>query len=113
MNALSETRSPQRNLEKRKKVFILQYKVDHGCAECETSHPAILDLHHREASEKNPKLRRGNRGGGSWTQLSWLEITAELEKCDVLCSNCHRLREWRTGSDPMVEELLSLERAVA
>jgi hypothetical protein len=41
-----------------------------------------LDLHHREPKSKDPKFR-SIRG---W---SWERIAIELEKCILLCKNCH------------------------
>jgi len=41
-----------------------------------------LVFHHRDPSEKN-------FGIGSWRTSSWKRIKAELDKCDLLCANCH------------------------
>lgn len=82
--------------QRKKKVFVSEYKSRLGCARCDERHPACLDLHHRDASSKNPKLTkhartgRAHTGGSRWWDLSYAEIEAELNKCDVLCSNCHR-----------------------
>ena len=44
--------------------------------------PAALDFHHIEEDEKEFTL--------SQTTRSWIETKNELDKCVLLCSNCHR-----------------------
>ena len=44
---------------------------------------AALEFHHRNPSNKDV----------SWTKLrlrSWDKVLKELDKCDLLCANCHR-----------------------
>ena len=88
------------DLRMRKAGIIRKWKDDRGCKRCGERHPATLDLHHRDASDKNPRLKRKNAstsrrtGGYFWRDLSYEDLAAELAKCDVLCSNCHRIIEW-------------------
>ena len=49
---------------------------------------AALDFHHRDRSTKKFSL-----SGGNLTNRDWANITAELAKCNLLCSNCHRETE--------------------
>ncbi len=44
---------------------------------------AALEFHHRNPSEKEFNISR-------YQNLSWMKILTELDKCDLLCSNCHR-----------------------
>jgi predicted DNA-binding protein YlxM (UPF0122 family) len=44
---------------------------------------AALDFHHRDPNEKEFSVSK-------YQNLSWLKIMIELDKCDLLCSNCHR-----------------------
>lgn len=73
--------------KRREKIrdWISKYKEDRGCQECGENHPACLDLHHRDPTKKdvNP-AQIGNKGWGM------KRVEAEVAKCDVLCSNCHR-----------------------
>jgi hypothetical protein len=90
-----------RALERRKMEIVQEYRTAHGCVKCGLNHTAALDLHHRDPSTKHPKLcsyesgsGKGRIGGRGWNSLSYADIEEELAKCDVLCSNCHRILEW-------------------
>jgi len=51
----------------------------------EESHYSVFDFHHRNPLEKSydwSKMRK----------LSWNKIVEELDKCLLLCSNCHRMQ---------------------
>ncbi len=53
------------------------------CVKCNWTGPiAAFDFHHRDPTQKD-------FGIGSVSQKSWAVIVVELEKCDLLCSNCH------------------------
>lgn len=56
------------------------------CKDCQkTFHMNVYDFHHLNKDDKKYELSRlwGN---------SWKTIEEELEKCIMLCANCHRLR---------------------
>ena len=46
--------------------------------------PGALDFHHRDSSEKEFAI--GHKG----RIRSWDKMKPELDKCDLLCANCHR-----------------------
>lgn len=54
------------------------------CKDCSiTYHPNVYDFHHTGDKEAN------------WNKIrlwSWDRITKELDKCVLLCANCHRIR---------------------
>lgn len=55
------------------------------CALCGySSHPGVLDFHHVDASIKSFGI---STGGFS---RSWASIEAEIQKCILVCANCHR-----------------------
>lgn len=62
----------------------IEYKG--GCCElCGYSRCVeALEFHHEDPSEKEFGL--GQRG----LTRSWEKIKAELDKCQLLCANCHR-----------------------
>ncbi len=64
---------------------IRQYKLERGCADCGyNAHAAALDFDH----VRGIKLFNLNRVACR----SWEAIWEEVEKCEVVCANCHRVR---------------------
>lgn len=80
-----------KTIRERKKALLHSRKAAVGCP-CGESDPIVLDLHHRDPESKSQRLR--GRGRGLWAKLSYEEIAVELEKCDVLCANCHRRKTY-------------------
>lgn len=66
-----------------------------GCIRCATSDPACLDFHHlgEKVSGIAQMVSRGR---------PLAAIRTELEKCELLCANCHRIEHIET-SDPAGE----------
>ena len=62
-----------------------EYKKQLSCEFCGENHPATLDFHHRDKNEK--KIIVSSAVGRGWGIES---IQQEIDKCIVLCSNCHR-----------------------
>jgi RecJ-like exonuclease len=50
--------------------------------------PAALDFHHKDPSQKEFEISKVR--STSWND----EIKIELDKCDLLCANCHREAHW-------------------
>lgn len=83
--ANKEYRLEYQKLAKRKrKEEAIQY-LGGVCKQChETYHPAIYEFHHLDPSTKD-------RDPSKMLSLSWERLKAELDKCVLLCANCHRL----------------------
>ncbi len=73
-------------IKRRKKVKELALEYKGGkCQICGYSKcSAALELHHINAKEKSFGI--GEKG---YTR-SWEKVKAELDKCVLLCANCHR-----------------------
>jgi len=93
-----EPNSYKRNVEKKKiykknlydKVsnYLNDYKLSKGCRECGyKKSPYALEFHHRDRRLKIKNV--SNFRKSSWTQLE--NIVKEVQKCDILCSNCHKI----------------------
>lgn len=59
-----------------------------GCA-CGEKHIACLEFHHKDRTQKEGNLAYAFR---SWSDE---RLAKEIEKCVVICSNCHRKLHWR------------------
>ncbi len=78
-----------RYLEFRDKIDT--YKVELGCILCGyNAHPAALDFDHRDPSTKTVIM-------SSMYSYSWERQREELDKCDVMCANCHRIKSFESG----------------
>ena len=67
--------------------WFYELKIGLKCLKCGFDHPAALDFHHIDPSEKEFNISfsksayKSNKEG----------LLKEIEKCIVLCSNCHRI----------------------
>lgn len=74
---------------KKNRNWLNEYKLDKECVKCGNNHPAVLDFHHRDSDTKEFAISNMTiRGFGKQRVLS------EIDKCDILCSNCHRVYHW-------------------
>lgn len=69
----------------RRKERLRELKRDRACKRCGFSDPRALQFHHRDPSEKSFTISKK-----AW-QVSEERLMAEVEKCDVLCANCHMI----------------------
>jgi hypothetical protein len=60
-----------------------EYKASLKCTNCGEDHPATFDFHHVDRINK----RSVNKLVSNW---QFAEALKEIEKCVVLCANCHR-----------------------
>lgn len=84
---ISVSNTPLKIKRNRNRKFILEHKQIHDCQECGESHPGCLDYHH--ASEKTIGI---NRAICDW---GLPRLKKEIEKCTLLCCNCHQRKHSR------------------
>jgi len=63
--------------------FVYQYLLAHPCEQCGETDPRVLEFHH--IGDKDSDITRLVSGGWSIKR-----IQMEIDKCQVLCANCHR-----------------------
>ena len=64
-----------------------RFKEEEGCRECGMQDYRCLDFHHKDSKTKKFAVNQGSLFSRSEDAL-WIEV----EKCEVLCANCHRIR---------------------
>lgn len=65
--------------------WLASQKANLSCMRCGECEPVCLDFHHRKGEQKDFNL--GYVKAWGWGRK---RIEAEMKKCIVLCSNCHR-----------------------
>ncbi|MDP2655615.1 MAG: hypothetical protein Q8P17_03730 [bacterium] len=65
--------------------WINEYKTQSGCGRCGITDPRVLDFHHKKGEDKLFSI------GGFRRAVGFDRIKKEVEKCEVLCANCHRI----------------------
>lgn len=63
------------------------YMSNKSCQDCGENDIRVLELDHIEPSGKKFTISQAVRLG-----YSWQDILLEIEKCQVLCANCHKKR---------------------
>ncbi len=66
---------------------LYSYLKDKCCEDCGFKDLRALDFDHIEPTEKSFGIAKAISYG-----YKWEKITKEIEKCRILCANCHRIR---------------------
>lgn len=85
----------KRQIEKREtaRKFVVDYLITHPCVDCRETDPMVLTFDHVKGSKKMNISQMVNQG------YSLKAISAEIEKCEVRCANCHmRVEKQRRGT---------------
>jgi len=83
-------RLSQRGRSDSNRVKVRAHKIMHGCDHCGEKDPVVLQYHHL-GDKENGVARMVSTGA------AWPKIQSEIEKCLVLCSNCHIREHERLG----------------
>ena len=75
-------------------VRLMDYLATHPCTDCGEPDPVVLDFDHLPDSEKRFEIGRAVNA----STRSWALILQEIEKCEVVCANCHRRRGARRAN---------------
>jgi 5-methylcytosine-specific restriction endonuclease McrA len=84
---IEQTRVRNQKRFRERVSFLLEYSRSHPCTDCGESDPVVLDFDHLR--DKAFHIAYGIH------YRAWDQVLAEIEKCEVVCSNCHRRRTAR------------------
>ena len=77
-------------LRRDSKLKAVKYKGG-ACGRCGgVFHPSVYDFHHIDPTQKDADP-------GTFMGRKWETIKKELDKCVLLCANCHRLTHAEDG----------------
>lgn len=71
---------------KAEKVGYVNQLKSEPCMDCGVRYPPyVMDFDHRDPLDKVASV-------SSLMTKGWAVVLAEIAKCDLVCSNCHRIR---------------------
>ena len=77
-----------------RRILIDEIKLKTGCIECGyKENPVALDFDHINPADKEFTI------GTSYTSVSLKRLYKEIDKCQVLCANCHRIRTYKMSKE--------------
>lgn len=88
------------------KRFRAVARLGHRCQDCSTTNAFVMDFHHPEDNKEEIV--------GNLRRLRWSEYIKEVDKCILLCSNCHAIRHFHvseTRSTEIKKKLLELKES--
>ena len=71
-------------LRNKYRKFLQYYKEKRGCFKCGIKDCRVLDFHHLRDKEFTI-------GYAAYNHLAFDRVKKEIEKCAVVCANCHRI----------------------
>lgn len=86
------------------KFMSIEYKGN-KCQDCQTCFPQynVYEFHHLNPNEKDFSLSSDGH------TRSWEKVKQELDKCVMLCANCHRIRHFKE-LEPILEQFKIIGR---
>jgi hypothetical protein len=84
------------------RAYVLAFLATHPCVDCGERDPVVLEFDHRDPAAKRSEV-------GRLIHSSTINrVREEIERCDVRCGNCHRIRTARQfGSYRLQESVLA------
>jgi hypothetical protein len=72
-------------LRMRNRKLLWKYLSTHPCVDCGMANPLVLEFDHVRGKKAGNISRMITRNG-------WTTIMREIDKCEVRCANCHRIK---------------------
>lgn len=88
-NKKSQIKNRRKLNRLRNKEYINNYKASHGCAICGDKRFYVLDFHHQDDNKEHCI--------SLMLDYSLDSIKKEIDKCTILCANCHREEHYKNS----------------
>jgi ArsR family metal-binding transcriptional regulator len=72
--------------KRHKLLQVYKYLQTHPCVDCGEDRVVVLEFDHLDGSNKLMSIAQLCNG------YSWKTIKKEIDKCEVVCANCHKIR---------------------
>lgn len=76
----------------KKRTHLRKILEEGRCVDCGIEDIRVLTFDHTDPSQKVESISRMAASGYSWDKF-----TKELEKCEIVCANCHQIRTGTRG----------------
>jgi hypothetical protein len=73
----------------RNRSLLAEYLIGKSCVDCGLSEPVVLEFDHVRGDKE------WDLSDMVYAGMAWSRISAELDKCDIRCANCHRRKTAR------------------
>lgn len=83
-----------RNRKRKVVEWFREFKTTLKCDQCDENHPSTLDFHHLDPAKKDINISEAAGEGYSIEKMK-----REINKCIILCANCHRKLHWNEKMD--------------
>jgi ribosomal protein S20 len=88
LNNKEKYQARNKNYRERVRNYVREIKESFPCQDCNTLYPYyVMEFDHLHSKEKS---------------VAWLtshgtmdQVIKEIEKCELICSNCHKVRTWK------------------
>jgi 5-methylcytosine-specific restriction endonuclease McrA len=70
-------------------TFVFEYLLDHPCVDCGETDPIVLEFDHVRGKKTKGIMQLA-------ANSTIAKIKEEIEKCEVVCRNCHSRRNFKT-----------------
>jgi hypothetical protein len=84
---IDQARIQKKALQLERTIYLIKHFETHPCVDCGETDPVVLEFDHLR--DKSFAI------GQALSKASWQRILDEIQKCEVVCANCHRRRTAR------------------
>ena len=77
----------KKRMQDKARTWIRGYLSEHPCVDCGNTDHRVLEFDHVDPEKKKFTICRKIKDG-----VSLITLAKEVEKCQVRCANCHRIR---------------------